>query len=156
MDNNVNYIYTSFDLMKMFNIKKGSWNYIKNKFNLDNYGQKIFEDNKEKFLYSEEAYNILKNYYGGQVIEELKENPKMFLLAQENSILKNSLTEYKDISFKFENMYNEEKNKNIIYIEQNAELKTLNSKLLEDNENMKNELDRLKNRNFFDRLFNKY
>ncbi len=156
MERNTNNTYTSFELMKIFNIKKGSWNYIKNKFDLDNFSESIIEDGKTKFLYNEQAYNVLKNYYGGQVIEEIKENPKMLLLAQENTILKNTLEEYKEINIKFENMYLEEKSRNESFIEYNTELKTQNNYLLEENKKMQEELEKLKNRNFFERLFNKY
>ena len=118
--------------------------------------QEIIEDGKTKFLYNEQAYNVLKNYYSGQVIEEIKENPKMLLLAQENTILKNTLEEYKEINIKFENMYLEEKNRNESFIEYNTKLKTQNNYLLEENKKMQEELEKLKNRNFFERLFNRY
>lgn len=156
MEQNTNNIYTSFELMKTFNIKKGSWNYIKNKFDLDKFSESVIEDGKTKFIYNEQAYNILKDYYSGQVIDEIKENPKMLLLAQENTILKNTLEEYKEINLKFENMYLEEKNRNESFIEFNTELKTQNNYLLEENKKMHEELERLKNRNFLKRLFNKY
>lgn len=156
MEQNTNNTYTSFELMKIFNIKKGSWNYIKNKFNLDKFSESVIEDGKTKFIYNEQAYDILKDYYSGQVIEEIKENPKMLLLAQENTILKNTLEEYKEINIKFENMYLEEKSRNESFIEYNTELKTQNNYLLEENKKMQEELEKLKNRNFFERIFNKY
>lgn len=156
MEQNTNNTYTSFELMKIFNIKKGSWNYVKNKFDLDNFSESIIEDGKTKFLYNKQAYNILKNYYSGQVIEEIKESPKMLLLAQENTILKNTLEEYKKINIKFENMYLEEKYRNESFIEYNTELKTQNNYLLEENKKIQEELEKLKSRNFFERLFNKY
>lgn len=156
MEQNSINTYTSFELMKIFNIKKGSWNYIKNKFNLDKFSESVIEDGKTKFIYNEQAYDILKDYYSGQVIEEIKENPKMLLLAQENTILKNTLEEYKEINIKFENMYLEEKNRNESFIEYNTELKIQNNYLLEENKKIQEELIKLKNRNFFERLFNKY
>lgn len=156
MEQNSINTYTSFELMKIFNIKKGSWNYIKNKFNLDIFSESVIEDGKTKFIYNEQAYDILKDYYSGQVIEEIKENPKMLLLAQENTILKNTLEEYKEINIKFENMYLEEKNRNESFIEYNTELKIQNNYLLEENKKIQEELIKLKNRNFFERLFNKY
>lgn len=156
MEQNVTNTYTSFELMKIFNIKKGSWNYIKNKFNLDKFSESVIEDGKTKFIYNEQAYDILKDYYSGQVIEEIKENPKILLLAQENTILKNTLEEYKEINIKFENMYLDEKNRNESFIECNTELKIQNNYLLEENKKMQEELEKLKNRNFFKRLFNKY
>ena len=60
MENNDNK-YTSYELMEMFNIKKGSWYNLKNKFNLDLYAEKIINNNKTKYLYNEQAFEILKN-----------------------------------------------------------------------------------------------
>lgn len=60
MENN-NYKYTSYELMKIFNIKKGSWYNLKNKFNLDLYAEKIVDNNKTKYFYNEQAFEILKN-----------------------------------------------------------------------------------------------
>ena len=60
MENNENK-YTSYELMEMFNIKKGSWYNLKNKFNLDLYAEKIINNNKTKYLYNEQAFEILKN-----------------------------------------------------------------------------------------------
>lgn len=42
--------FTSFDLMKEFNISRGSWSNIKNKFNLNDYAFKTFE-RKEREIY---------------------------------------------------------------------------------------------------------
>lgn len=102
-------IYTSFDFMKIFGIKRGSWNNIKNKYNLDQYSKKIIDGKQTKFVYSQEAYNILKQNYQNKIVKEVKENPKMFALIQETETLKATLSEYKQISSKFEIMYNEEK-----------------------------------------------
>lgn len=55
--------YTSFELMEIFNIKKGSWYNLRKQLNLDNCAEKVIENNKPKFLYSEEAYNILKDKF---------------------------------------------------------------------------------------------
>ena len=43
--------YTSFDLMKIFGIKKGSWYNVKNKFNLDLYSEQILDGKQVKFVY---------------------------------------------------------------------------------------------------------
>ena len=56
-------IYTSFDLMKIFGIKKGSWYNIKNKFDLDLYSEQILDGKQVKFVYNQQAYEILKNNY---------------------------------------------------------------------------------------------
>lgn len=43
MENNFKDNFTSFDFMKIFNIKQGSWNYIKNKLNLDDYSTSVID-----------------------------------------------------------------------------------------------------------------
>ena len=52
--------YTSFDLMKIFGIKKGSWYNVKNKFELDQFSEQIYEGKQIKFVYNQQAYDILK------------------------------------------------------------------------------------------------
>lgn len=149
MSDNENYKYSSFDFMKIFKIKRGSWHNLKSRFNLDEFSISVIENNKSKKLYNEKAFEILKNHFGNQVVEEMKENPKMLLLVQENSILKNSLLEYKEISSKFENMYNVEKERNLSIVVENTQLKS-------KNEMLSAEVERLKNRSIFDRLFNRF
>ena len=161
MERNEN-TYTSFDFMKIFGIKRGSWNNVKNKYGLDKYSQKIIDGKQAKFVYSQEAYEVLKENYQKKIVKEVKENPKMFSLIQENETLRGTLNEYKQISSKFESMYNEEKAKKESLLEKNAILESNNSNYIKENnklENKKNELqqeiNRLKNRSFFARLFNK-
>ena len=60
MDNNK---YTSYELMKIFNIKKGSWYNLKKQLNLDLYSEKIIENNRPKFLYNEKAFDLLKDKF---------------------------------------------------------------------------------------------
>lgn len=148
MENNS---YTSFDLMKIFNIKRGSWTSIKNKFDLDNYGQKVIIGKKEKFLYSQDAYNILAenfdNNFRQNIQEEMKDNPKMLLLVQQNNILSKTIEEYKDLNKTFQNLYFQEKQKNEENIAKNIEMQC-------ENENLRKEIDKLKNRNFIQRLLN--
>ena len=155
-------IYTSFDLMKIFGIKKGSWYNIKNKFDLDVYSEQILDGKQVKFVYNQQAYEILKNNYKQKMVQEVKENPKMFSLIQENETLKAALSEYKQISLKFESMYNEERMEKENLLKDNATLSSENSSYIEKNNNLKQEnyelqqeLERLKNRGFFARLFNK-
>lgn len=155
-------IYTSFDLMKIFGIKKGSWYNIKNKFDLDLYSEQILDGKQVKFVYNQQAYEILKNNYQQKMVQEVKENPKMFSLIQENETLKAALSEYKQISLKFESMYNEERMEKENLLKDNATLSSENSSYIEKNNNLKQEnyelqqeLERLKNRGFFARLFNK-
>lgn len=154
--------YTSFDFMKIFGIKRGSWNNIKNKYNLDQYSEKIIDGKQVKFVYSQEAYNILKQNYQRKVVEEIRENPKMFSLIQENETLKATLNEYKQISSKFEVMYNEERTSKEALLEKNAMLESTNSSYIKENHKLEGEkyelqqeIDRLKSRGFFARLFNK-
>ena len=161
MNNNENR-YTSFDFMKIFGIKKGSWNNVKNKYDLDRFSEKIIDGKQIKFLYNQEAYNILKENYQKKIVEEVKENPKMFSLIQENETLKATLNEYKLISTKFENLYNEEREKKEDLLITNAEIKKENDILkntnldyIEKNHQLEEELYKIKNRGFFARLFNK-
>lgn len=154
--------YTSFDFMKIFGIKRGSWNNVKNKYNLDQFSEKIIDGKQTKFVYSQEAYNILKENYKRKVVEEVKENPKMFALIQENETLKATLSEYKQISSKFEVMYNEEKVNKENLLEKNAILESTNSSYMKENHRLEEEkyelqkeVERLKNRSFLARLFNK-
>ena len=148
--------------MKIFGIKKGSWYNIKNKFDLDVYSEQILDGKQVKFVYNQQAYDILKNNYQQKMVQEVKENPKMFSLIQENETLKAALSEYKQISLKFESMYNEERMEKENLLKDNATLSSENSSYIEKNNNLKQEnyelqqeLERLKNRGFFARLFNK-
>lgn len=154
--------YTSFDLMKIFGIKKGSWYNIKNKFELDQYSEQILEGKQIKFVYNQQAYDILKENYQKKIVQEVKENPKMFSLIQENETLKAALSQYKQISSTFENMYKEERKEKESLIKDNATLLSTNSSYIEKNQKLEQEkyelekeLERVKNRGFFARLFNK-
>ena len=154
--------YTSFDLMKIFGIKKGSWYNIKNKFELDQYSEQILEGKQIKFVYNQQAYEILKENYQKKIVQEVKENPKMFSLIQENETLKAALSQYKQISSTFENMYKEERKEKENLIKDNATLLSTNSSFIEKNHKLEQEkyelekeLERIKNRSFFARLFNK-
>lgn len=154
--------YTSFDLMKIFGIKKGSWYNVKNKFELDQFSEQIYDGKQTKFVYNQQAYDILKQNYQKKIVEEVRENPKMFSLIQENETLKATLSEYKQISSKFETMYNEEKTKKENLINEKATLQATNSNYIEQNHKLEEEkyklqqeLERIKNRGFFARLLNK-
>jgi len=154
--------YTSFDLMRIFGIKKGSWYNIKNKFELDKYSEQILDGKQAKFVYNQQAYDILKENYQKKIIQEVKENPKMFLLIQENETLKATLNQYKQISSTFENMYKEEKKEKENLVKDKVLLQTTTNNYIEKNQQLEQEkkeiqqeLERLKNRGFFARLFNK-
>ena len=75
MGNNDNK-YSSYELMQIFNIKKGSWYNIKNKFNLDLYAEKVIENNKTKYIYSYQAFDILKNNCSQTFSKDNKINEK--------------------------------------------------------------------------------
>lgn len=55
--------YTSFELMEIFNIKKGSWYNLKKQLRLDDYSEKVVENNRPKFLYNEQAFELLKEKF---------------------------------------------------------------------------------------------
>ena len=57
-------IYTSFDLMKIFGIKKGSWHNIKNKFNLDLYSEQIVDGKQLKFVFEISVEEIAERLLG--------------------------------------------------------------------------------------------
>lgn len=161
--------YTSFDFMKIFGIKKGSWQNIKNKYNLDQYSEKILEGKQTKFVYNQQAYEILKENYQKKLVKEVKENPRMFSLIQENETLKATLEEYKTLNSKFENMYREERNTKENLLVENATLSSANGAYIEKNhkleeekynlskqiEELQNENNKLKNRGLLARIFNK-
>lgn len=155
-------IYSSFDLMKIFGIKKGSWYNIKNKFELDKYSEQILDGKQTKFVYNQQAYDILKENYQKKIVQEVKENPKMFLLIQENETLKATLNQYKQISSTFENMYKEEKKEKENLIKDKVLLQTTTNNYIEKNQQLEQEkkeiqqeLEKIKSRGFFARLFNK-
>lgn len=154
--------YTSFDLMKIFGIKKGSWYNVKNKFELDQYSEQILEGKQVKFVYNQQAYEILKSNYQQKIVQEVKDNPKMFSLIQENETLKATLNQYKQISSTFENMYKEERIQKENLIKDNTILQTTNKSYMEKNHKLEQEkyqlekeIEQIKNRGFFARLFNK-
>lgn len=155
--------------MKIFGIKKGSWQNIKNKYNLDQYSEKILEGKQTKFVYNQQAYEILKENYQKKIVKEVKENPRMFSLIQENETLKATLEEYKTLNSKFENMYREERNTKENLLVENATLSSANGAYIEKNhkleeekynlskqiEELQNENNKLKNRGLLARIFNK-
>lgn len=153
--------YSSFDLMKIFGIKRGSWFNLKNKLQLDNYAETIIEGNQKKFVYTQEAYNVLKENYNKKAVKEIKENPKMLILINENGQLKANIKKYEELSNKFEKLYKETS-------EENKQLYKRNGSLLKENvdkdkqlyekdlqlEELKKENEKLKHRNLIKRIFN--
>ena len=161
--------YTSFDLMKIFGIKKGSWYNVKNKYNLDQYSEKMVDGKQLKYVYTQEAYDVLKENYEQKIVNEVKENPKMLVLLQENETLKATLSKYESLSSKFEKMYDEEKRERLKEIEKRNQIEQAQKELewnykrvqgnwnnyVKQNQDLKDEIERLKNRGFWARLFNK-
>lgn len=101
--------YTSFELMKIFGIKKGSWDYLKRKLNLDDYAEKIKTDKKDKYIYTNEAYKILQENYKEKAVTEITESPKMMLLIQNNENLKLQVEQEKEQTKFWKDLYNEVK-----------------------------------------------
>lgn len=147
--------YTSFDFMKIFNIKKGSWNKIKNNLGLDSYGNYSIENNKKKILYSQDAFNILSDYFHNKdKIKPLKNkntsneiNSQLVLLAQQNNILIKTIEEYKKSKDEFKILFESEREKSVSYLLANKELE-------ERNKQLQYEINSLKNRNIIKRIFN--
>lgn len=143
--------YTSFDFMKIFNIKKGSWNKLKNKLDLDRYGDQRCENNKTKIMYNEDAFNILKEHFNNkkadEVQNEIKDNPQMLLLIQQNNILSKTAEEYRNSKEEFRKLFESEREKNNCYVLTNKELEFKNIQL-------ENEINNLKNRGLIKRIFN--
>lgn len=147
--------YTSFDFMKIFNIKKGSWNKIKNNLGLDSYGNYSIENNKKKILYSQDAFNILSDYFHNKdKIKPLKNkntsneiNSQLVLLAQQNNILIKTIEEYKKSKDEFKILFESEREKSVSYLLANKELE-------ERNKHLQYEINSLKNRNIIKRIFN--
>lgn len=133
--------YSSFDLMKIFGIKKGSWQSVKKKFDLDNYGERTFDvrQNQYKYVYSQKAYDVLKDNYQQKVNEEVKENPRMLALITENNTLRATIEEYKNLNLKFEEMYKEEKEKRETLLVENSNLSNSNGAYIEKNHNLERE-----------------
>lgn len=136
--------YTSFDLMKIFNISRGSWSSIKNKLKLNDYAIKSFEGKKEKFIYNEQAFKILNDYF------KLKNSNNTDL--QHLALIKLQAKEIEDLKIlnsTFQNYYEKEK-------QEKEDLLILNSDLNNTINNLNLEIEKLKHRSFLDRLFNRF
>lgn len=143
--------FTSFELMKEFNISRGSWSSIKNKFNLNNYAIKAFEGKKEKYIYNRQAYDILNNYFNYRDSSPEYKNSLLLINIQSKEI-----EELKNLSSTFQKYYEEEKEKKEDLLILTEDLKNNISNLEKDKNLLEQEIERLKNRSFFDRLFNRY
>lgn len=146
----MNNLYSSEELMKIFNIKKGSWDKIKKKYNLNSYAIK---DGKY-FYYNLDAYNLLKEHIiiDNSSTEDKKENSfnknTMLMSLQYNKLLEKQVLELQEQNNIFKNYYESEKQKNEQLFENNTNL-LLKTKELE------NKINLLENRSFLQRLFNK-
>ena len=132
--------YTSYELMEIFNIKKGSWYNLKNKFNLDLYAEKIIDNNKTKYLYNEQAYEILKN----NCFKSYNSNNNNDGQINEVAIYQNQIIEM----YKQENEYLKQENKRLLDIISVKEQKELakDIKYIGNSDTM----------SFWDKLFNKF
>lgn len=153
--------YTSFDLMRIFNIKKGSWYNIKNKFELDKFGTEIVDGKQRKFVYTQEAYDLLKENYTKKAVKEIKENPKMLILIEKNKTLEASIKKYEELSNTFKKMYDEKDEENKQLYKKNGSLLKESvdkeKELYEKNmqlEELKKEIEKLKHRNLIKRILN--
>ena len=146
----MNNLYSSEELMKIFNIKKGSWDKIKKKYHLNSYAIK---DGKY-FYYNSDAYNLLKEHIiiDNTSTEDKKENNfnknTMLMSLQYNKLLEKQVLELQEQNNIFKNYYESEKQKNEQLFENNTNL-LLKTKELE------NKINLLENRSFLQRLFNK-
>lgn len=143
--------FTSFELMKEFNISRGSWSSIKNKFNLNEYAIKTFEGKKEKYIYNRQAYDILNNYFNFKDSSSEYKNSLLLINIQSKEI-----EELKNLSTTFQRYYEEEKEKKEDLLILTEDLKNNISNLEKDKSLLELEIERLKNRSFFDRLFNRF
>lgn len=140
--------YTSFELMKIFNINRGSWSKVKNELHLNDFGTKELLGKKERILYNEQAYNLLSDYYlykNGSV----EDNKSLTLIK----IQSKEIEELKNISTTFQRYYEEEKANNKVLIEKNEDLTICNSDLTYKINQLELENQRLKNLSLFRRIF---
>ena len=165
--------YTSFDLMKIFNIKRGSWYYLSKKLKLDNYCTFYNSSNNfVKKVYNEDAFNILQEYFKTESLKEsikyTSDDKNYLVILQQNAILSKNYEDLKAVSSKFQELYLSEKQKtetNILAINnlqnlnndlqiENTNLKNQNSDLEIENQKLQLELENIKKRGFFKRLLN--
>lgn len=161
--------YTSFELMEAFGIKKGSWFYVRNKYELDKYSEEVIENNKSKFIYSQKAFDILYEDYKIKLENQVKENPQMISLAIQVDSLTKTNKELKELKEEFKRMYESEKLEKEKVVEEShqKDIKLnnleINYSLITGNLNrekeerikLEREIERLKSRSLLQRIFNK-
>ena len=132
--------YTSFELMEIFNIKKGSWYNLKKQLNLDLYAEKVFENKKPKFLYNEQAFELLKDKFSMCFTDNKFENKS----TNDITIYQNQIIEI----YKQRIEYLENENKRLLDIISVKEQKEIakDIKYIGDSETM----------SFWDKLFHKF
>lgn len=106
---------------------------------------------KEKYIYNRQAYNILNNYYNKNNVSNEDKNNLLVISIQSKEI-----EELKNLSSTFQRYYEEEKEKKEDLLILTEQLKNDINNLKNDKSNLELEIDKLKNRSFFDRLFNKF
>lgn len=99
--------YTSFELMDIFNIKKGSWYNLKKQLKLDDYSEKVVENNKPKFLYNEQAFELLKEKFHFSLDDEKVSNKNNSISIYQEQIID---------MYKKENEYLKQENKRLLDI----------------------------------------
>lgn len=112
---------------------------------------KLLNGKKEKYIYNRQAYDILNNYYNLKDSSPEDKNNLLIINIQSKEI-----EELKHLSSTFQRYYEQEKEKKEDLLILTEDLKNNISNLEKDKNNLLLEIDRLKNRSFFDRLFNKY
>lgn len=106
---------------------------------------KLLNGKKEKYIYNQQAFDILNDYYNFKNLSSSEDKNNLMLIK----IQAKEIEELKNLNNTFKDYYEEEKQKN-------EDLLILNADLKNDNNNLKLEIERLKNRSFFDRLFNRF
>lgn len=99
--------YTSFELMEIFNIKKGSWYNLKKQLRLDDYSEKVVENNKSKFLYNEQAFELLEEKFNISFDDEKMKDKNNGISIYQEQILD---------MYKKENEYLKQENKRLLDI----------------------------------------
>ena len=146
--------YSSFDLMKKYNIKKGSWYSISKKLQLDDYC--IIDENTNKRIYNDDALKILDDYFNSKQLKHILKNSNpetkdtnnnYLIVMQQNSMLLKNYEDIKLIASKFEELYLEERKKtedNLVVVN---DLKNVNINLQNANNDLKNVNNNLQNEN---------
>lgn len=113
---------------------------------------KLLNGKKEKFLYNQEAFNILSDYFNIKNINDAEDRNNLMIIK----IQSKEIEELKNLSSTFQKYYEQEKEKKEDLLILTEDLKNDINNLQKDKINLQNEIDRLRNRSFIDRLLNRY